>query len=65
MKINEIRDRNIAELKKNLIELQNKAVKLKFDVSAKQVKNHRDFRKLKKEIATVLTVIAEKGKSIK
>lgn len=65
MKIKEIQEKNIAELKRNLIELKNKAVKLKFDVSAKQVKNHRDFRKIKKDIAKILTVIQAKEKDIK
>jgi len=65
VKISEIREKNATELKKNLIELKNKAIKLKFDVSAKQVKNHRDFRKIKKDIAMILTFIAAKEKNTK
>lgn len=57
MKIKEIREKNENELKKSLVELQNKLAKLRFDISAKQVKNHREIRKAKKDIAKILTVL--------
>lgn len=64
MEIKNIREKNIEELRKDLIELKNKATKMRFDVSAKQVKNHRDLRKTKKDIAKISTVIREKEKII-
>lgn len=57
MKIKEIRDKSENELKKDLVELRNKSTKLRFDISAKQTKNHREIRKTKKNIARILTVL--------
>jgi large subunit ribosomal protein L29 len=57
MKISEIREKSENELKKNLVEMRNKKAKMRFDISAKQVKNHREARKVKKNIARILTVL--------
>lgn len=57
MKIKEIRDKSENELKKDLVELRNKSTRLRFDISAKQTKNHREIRKTKKNIARILTVL--------
>ena len=57
MKIKEIRDKSENELKKDLVESQNKLAKMRFDIPAKQVKNHRDIRKMKKDIARILTLL--------
>ncbi|HLM84094.1 MAG TPA: 50S ribosomal protein L29 [Candidatus Bathyarchaeia archaeon] len=57
MKIKEIREKSENELKKDLTDLRNKLAKLRFDISAKQVKNHREIRKAKKDIARTLTVL--------
>ncbi|HBB36604.1 MAG: coiled-coil [Candidatus Moranbacteria bacterium GW2011_GWC1_45_18] len=57
MKIKDIREKNQKELEKNLSELRNKLTKMKFDISGKQVKNHREIRKIKKDIAKILTVL--------
>ena len=62
MKIQEIRDMNIEQLKKLVAEKRTQAVKLKFDISARQLKNHRQYRAVKKDIAQVLTIIKEMGK---
>ena len=59
MKITEIRDMNIEQLKKLVEEKRTQAVKLKFDISARQLKNHRQYRTIKKDIAQLLTVIKE------
>ena len=55
MKIKDIREKNRKDLEENLGELRNKLVKIRFDVSAKQMKNHREIRKIKKDIAMILT----------
>lgn len=60
MSIKELQGKNKEELAKQLTELRNKFAKIRFDISAKQVKNHREFRKTKKEIARILTLLGEK-----
>jgi len=59
MKIKEIREKSENELKKDLVDLRNKSAKLRFDISAKQVKNHRDIRTMKKDIARILTLLRQ------
>jgi large subunit ribosomal protein L29 len=59
VKIKEIREKNENELKKNLTELRNKITKMRFDISGKQLKNHREIRIVKKEIARIMTVFSE------
>lgn len=60
VKTKDIREKNQEELKNDLVELRGKMTKLRFDISAKQVKNNRELRKVKKDIAKILTVIKEK-----
>lgn len=60
MKIKELREKNIEELKKMLLEKQEKLRKLRFDIAVKQVKNTRELRNEKKDIARILTLISEK-----
>ena len=62
MKITEIRDMHIEQLKKLVEEKRTEAVKLKFDISARQLKNHRQYREIKKDIAKILTIIKESEK---
>ncbi|MDI6777861.1 MAG: 50S ribosomal protein L29 [Patescibacteria group bacterium] len=57
MKISDIQNMKKEELERNLHELRNKLAKIRFDISAKQVKNHREARKTKKEIARILTAL--------
>jgi large subunit ribosomal protein L29 len=57
MKISEIREKHENELKKDLIESRNKLTKMRFDISTKQVKNHREIRKMKKDIARIETIL--------
>lgn len=51
---------NISEIEKFLEDEQAKMVKLRFDISSKQIKNHREYRNTKKEIARAMTAL--KGK---
>jgi ribosomal protein L29 len=60
-KITEIRDMNIEQLKKLVDEKRTQAVKLKFDISARQLKNHRQYRAIRKDIAQALTILKEKS----
>ena len=60
MKIAEIRDMNIGQLKKFIDEKRAAAVKLRFDIASRQLKNHREYREAKKDIARALTILKEK-----
>ncbi len=59
MKILEIRDMNVEQIKKLVAEKRAQAVKLRFDIAARQLKNHREYRQIKKDIARALTVLKE------
>jgi large subunit ribosomal protein L29 len=54
-----LREKNINELKKLLEEKRELVRKMRFDIAAKQVKNHREYRKAKKEVARILTILKE------
>ncbi|MDD5396495.1 MAG: 50S ribosomal protein L29 [Candidatus Moranbacteria bacterium] len=60
MKIQEIKDMNNEQLKKLIAEKQTQAVKLRFDIAARQVKNHRQYRVLKTDIARALTILNQR-----
>jgi large subunit ribosomal protein L29 len=59
MKIQEIREKSVAERSTLLTDLQDKARKLRFDLSLREAKNHREYRKMKKDIARILTIDRE------
>jgi ribosomal protein L29 len=59
MKAKEIREKSGAERQGLVAELQDKARKLRFDISLREARNHRDYRKMKKDIARLLTVTRE------
>ena len=58
-KISEIREMKRDELKKFIEEKKALAVKLRFDIAAKQLKNHREYRNARKEIAQAMTVLGQ------
>ena len=59
MKLAELRRKPKEELKKILQDNREKLRQLRFDLSAGKVKNVREIRHLKKEIAQILTLITE------
>lgn len=59
-KIKELREKNIEELKRLLAEKRSFVSKLRFDIATKQVKNTRQVRNDKKDIARIITLISEK-----
>ncbi len=61
MKAQELREKSTGERKTLLTDLQDKARKLRFDLSLREAKNTRDYRKMKKDIARILTVEREAG----
>jgi len=60
MKIKEITQKSEKDLQKDLIEIREKLRVLKFDLSAGKVKNVREIRSIKKDIAKILTVLNTK-----
>lgn len=56
MKAREWQEKSEAEQEKALVELSDKVRKLRFDLSTREAKNHSDYRKMKKDIARLLTI---------
>ena len=57
MKIKDIRQKSKKDLQRLLEENQEKLRQLRFDLSAGKVKNVREIRSIKKDIARILTII--------
>ena len=55
----ELRKKNVDQLEKILKEKHESLRHLRFQVSSNQVKNHRDLRFLKREIARISTLLSE------
>jgi len=62
METKEIRQKSKEELEKILKELREKQRSLKFDLVAGKVKNVREIRQIKKDIARISSVVKEKSK---
>ncbi|MDD2646630.1 MAG: 50S ribosomal protein L29 [Patescibacteria group bacterium] len=60
MKTKELRPKSEIELKRTLAEDREKLRQLRFDIHLKQSKNVREIRKIKKEIARLITLLKEK-----
>ncbi|HHX58643.1 MAG TPA: 50S ribosomal protein L29 [Candidatus Moranbacteria bacterium] len=59
MKAKELRDKSKEELTTLLAEKRSSLIALRFDVSARQHKSYSDLKKTRKEIARILTILAE------
>jgi len=57
MKIAELRQKSKEELKKLLQDSRERLRQLRFDLAAGKVKNVRELRKIKKDIARILTIL--------
>jgi ribosomal protein L29 len=57
IKIKELREKSEGELRKMLVEKRETARKIRFDIASRQVKNHREGRNAKKDIAKILTIL--------
>lgn len=57
MKIAELRQRSKDELQKILADGREKLRQLRFDLASGKVKNVREIRKIKKDIARILTLL--------
>lgn len=62
MKIKELKDKNINELKKLLTEKEENIRKSRFELATKQVKDKRQIRKERRDVARILTLIHKEDK---
>jgi large subunit ribosomal protein L29 len=62
MKAKELRQKSEAELKKLLQEKRERLRALRFDLVSGKVKNVREIRETKKDIARILTLLNEQKK---
>ena len=62
MKAKELRQKPEKELQKLLQELREKLRKLRFDLVSGKVKNVREIRQTRKDIARILTILNERKK---
>ena len=60
MKVKELRKLEIKDLHQKLVEFRNKSRELRFSIANNQLKNVRNLRSLKKDIAKILTILKEK-----
>jgi large subunit ribosomal protein L29 len=60
VKIEEMRSLNVEELNKRLKDAHQELFNLRFRLSTRQLVNHRELPKVKKEIARIETIIREK-----
>ncbi|MFY9458070.1 MAG: 50S ribosomal protein L29 [Candidatus Spechtbacterales bacterium] len=57
MKIREVRQKSKEELTKMLSQNRNRLLSLRFDLAGGRVKNVKEIREVKKDIARILTLI--------
>jgi large subunit ribosomal protein L29 len=62
MKLEELKGKTESELKKMIQDWREKLRQLRFDLAAGKVKNVREIRIIKKNIARILTILKEKSK---
>jgi large subunit ribosomal protein L29 len=60
MKVSELRQKSKEELEKMVFEHREKLRQLSFDSASGKIKNVREIRKTKKEIAQMLTLLRKK-----
>jgi len=64
MKAKEWREKSEGECEKAVLELADKARKLRFDLATRETKIHSEYRKIKKDIARLKTLKQEATLSI-
>ena len=65
MKVNEIRTLSTAEIVKELEKAHQELFNLRFRLSTKQLVNHREIPRVKKNIASLKTIIRERELGLK
>ena len=62
MKVKDIRRKKEPELAKDIKDLRGKLRELRFNLASGKVKNIREIRRVKRDIARILTIIKEEKK---
>ncbi len=65
MKLKEYRDLSVDDLKKQLEETHQELFNLRFRLATKQLVNHRELRRVKRNIARLETLLKEKELGIR
>jgi len=65
VKLKEFRDMSTSDLNNQLEETHQELFNLRFRLTTKQLVNHREVRRVKKKIARLKTLIAEKELGIR
>ncbi|AKG53172.1 50S ribosomal protein L29 [Dehalogenimonas sp. WBC-2] len=65
MKVEEIRNLSIEEIKKQLDAAHREAMELRFKLATKQLQNHRELPQVRRNIARFETVLRERGLGIR
>ncbi len=65
MKVKEVRDLSADDLKKQLEESHQELFNLRFRLATKQLVNHREVRRVRRNIARLETIIKEKELGIR
>lgn len=65
MKVEEIRGLSGEEIQKKLDESYRELMQLRFKLATKQLQNHRELPRLKKQIARLKTVLNERSLGIR
>ena len=65
MRLKEFKDMNDEDLKKELEDTHQEMFNLRFRVATKQLVNHRELRRVKKKIARLKTLLAERALGIR
>ncbi len=64
MKIRELRRKSNKELQQTLIELRDKSRELRFNLAGGKVKNIKEIRQTKRDIARISTLLKEEKSTI-
>lgn len=59
MKAREWREKSIGERESTLLEFTDKLRTLRFEIASRETKNHREYRKIRKDIARLNTIATE------
>lgn len=60
-KITELKQKNDAELKKDLAQLREQSREARFKMHAQELKSNRDIANIRKTIARILTILRERA----
>ncbi len=61
MKASELKSKSVADLKNELLALTKSQFGLRMQVATQQMTNTSEFRKVRRDIARIKTVLTEKG----